>query len=134
MSFQPVDESKQPMLGIHKLEAWDEEDVEENASDISKHSSSSTLLGQPISRKHSYGPSWSSLSSSSNTSSLSTLLMTWLRWAVVVVLQSVIIALLVCQTILHRTGETETVLKGKSVETGEDINGLYKTRTFTSLI
>jgi hypothetical protein len=50
----------------------------------------------------------------------------WIRWGIVVALQAVIIVLLSWPHITGR-GETDAVLKGKFVETGGDINGLYKT-------
>jgi len=50
----------------------------------------------------------------------------WLRWSVVVFLQAIIIAVLLLPRLVNK-GEIDPVLKGKVVETGDDINGLYKT-------
>jgi hypothetical protein len=47
--------------------------------------------------------------------------MTWLRWGIVIFLQTGIVALL-----LLRTGNGEST-PSKVVETGSDINGLYQT-------
>lgn len=54
-------------------------------------------------------------------------MLTWFRWSVVVFLQSVILFLIWWQRVREPTGEAERVLKGKVVETGGDINGLYQT-------
>jgi hypothetical protein len=128
MPFQQTDESKVPMLAIHALGAWDEEDIEENASDTSKHSTSSTLYDHSIRRKHSYNSSWSSSPSPCDKSGFSSRFLTWLRWGIIVILQSTILGLLLCQSLRRNIDETESVLKGKVVETGGDINGLFKTR------
>jgi len=51
---------------------------------------------------------------------------TWLRWSIVVFLQAIIIAVLLLPKLVSK-GEIDPVLKGKVIETGDDINGLYKT-------
>ena len=54
--------------------------------------------------------------------------LTWLRWGVVVLLQGAILLLLWRQNVSSDlVGESDAVLKGRVVETGGDINGLYKT-------
>ena len=56
--------------------------------------------------------------------------MAWTCWGVVVFLQSIIIFLLWRQPVRgEMPGESDDVLKGKTIETGDDINGLYKTST-----
>lgn len=110
-------------------------DLEEQMPDAIKSGSAA----EPYhSRNDSYASSWScdtispSPSKKSRRPSTHSLL-TWLRWAVVVGLQTILIFLL-CRSPSHGGrgggvgGEMDAVLIGKTpIETGDDINGLYKT-------
>ena len=129
MPLSTKDESRYPMLPSRTPEDFEEEDIEENASDISKDSATTLCEKSSRRRKHSYGASWSSTHSGLQRNSPSLpVFLTWLRWGVIVGLQSIIILLvLVRQHTGKAGGETDAVLKGKVVETGGDINGLYKT-------
>lgn len=50
---------------------------------------------------------------------------TWVRWGTIVGLQTILIALMWSRGDLD--ADVDPILKGKNVETGGDINGLYKT-------
>lgn len=115
-------ESTIPMLGRHSPEDYYDPDIEEHSTDVIKGSETELYHN----RQDSY-TSWCSSDTitPSRNSWPSKNHLTWLRWAVLVGLQSVIIFLL-----CHRPGaesEVDPTLKGKVVETGDDINELYKT-------
>lgn len=116
------DESTVPMLSKHRLASTESLDIEEQTSNLEKE----TVTEPYHMRNDSCASSWScDTVSPSRKPRLSTQLLMWLRWGVVVGLQSLIIFLL-CRR--HEVGgEMDDVLKGKVVETGDDINGLYRT-------
>jgi hypothetical protein len=53
----------------------------------------------------------------------------WTRWGVLVALQLLILTgmALLCRTLEENWAERDIELRGKNIETGDDINGLYKT-------
>jgi hypothetical protein len=117
-----TDESTIPMLGNHSLEDYNGLDIEEHSTDVNKGSEAKLYHN----RQDSYTSWWSSETiTPSRKSRPSMNLLMWLRWAVLVGLQSIIIFLL-CQR-PSTEGEMDATLKGKVVETGDDINELYKT-------
>nr|KAK5447382.1 hypothetical protein LTR18_002961 [Exophiala xenobiotica] len=145
MSPPTKDESTFPMLGSHRSEGeYDDVDIEEqHASDLLSNKTSSTttvyeksalaLASRNRDRQDSYSSSWSSADTITTPSSRKSRrsfapFLTWIRWGVAVGLQSIIIFLLLCQR-----KDTDSLLdgKGKVVETGGDINGLYKTLSHT---
>ncbi|EXJ76932.1 hypothetical protein A1O3_10089 [Capronia epimyces CBS 606.96] len=132
MAFRASDESRYPMLSNRRSEdeeedEFEDQDIEDHRSDVSK--GSSTTLYEITGLKQKQKPS----SISSRASQKDRL--TWIRWAAMVVLQSLIILLLLGRDMWPSRGErdreTDPVLKGKVVETGGDINGLYKTVSHT---
>ncbi|UKZ49096.1 hypothetical protein TrVGV298_003335 [Trichoderma virens] len=107
-------------------------DLEDNASDTTKTSSTAEIFD-----KAEFLPlrGDANVSASSLTQRLkkrvkaSSNFWTWLRWGVIVGLQTILILLLS----LKQNGNTEPSndLGGQFVETGSDINGLYKTVSHT---
>ncbi|KAJ9495636.1 hypothetical protein H2202_008924 [Exophiala xenobiotica] len=146
MSPPTKDESTFPMLGSHRSEGeYDDVDIEEqHASDLLSSKPSSTpglyeksalaLASRNRDRQDSYSSSWSAdtITTPSSRKSRRSFapFLTWIRWGVAVGLQSIIIFLLLCQR-----KDTDAVLgvKGEVVETGGDINGLYKTSAQTNM-
>lgn len=131
------DESTFPMLGSHKSEEeYDDVDIEEHASDLLSNKTSITTFYEksaPLSsrnRQDSYSSSWSAdtFTPSSRKARSFAPFLAWLRWGVVVGLQSIIVVLLLCQRkLVQGDRDTDAVFEDKVVETGGDINGLYKT-------
>ena len=123
------------MLGAHNSDIYDELDIEELASVI-EHTPQPRLYqksGHVRDRQDSYSSSWSSDTiTPSRKSRSSANFLIWLRWGIVVSLQTMIVFMLWWRQVI--TLETDTVLKNKVVETGGDINGLYKTCTFILLL
>lgn len=138
------DDSTVPMLHHHRHSRSEvtlnldlDLDLEEQMPDDLKNISATA---EPYhSRNGSYASSWSSCDTISASPSKKSHrpsthhLLTWLRWGVVVGLQSILIFLL-CRRTGHDTGgrggggEMDVVLKDRAaVETGDDINGLYRT-------
>jgi hypothetical protein len=95
----------------------------ENDSDTEKTSS----MGSPRKRLLSRRETLSS-STSWRRPRTAEILLIWLRWGAIAGLQLAIIGLL-----LLRTGRRESNATSKVVETGDDINGLYKTCHSTEL-
>jgi hypothetical protein len=134
MAKFPSDESSMPMLPQHHL-VRDEEEIplDDNESDVTKVCSGAPY-GKSVhirERSPSNLSTWSydaPMPARTRRRQLTLQAMTWLRWSVVVFLQTVMIILLWRQNVRGgASGESDTVLKGKIVETGDDINGLYKT-------
>lgn len=117
-----IDESTLPMLGKQELGDYYDLDIEEHATEVVKGSTATTLHA----RQGSYTSFWSfdTITPSVKPQSLVHLL-TWLRWGVLVGLQSIIIFLLWQRQVIE--GETDMSLRGKVVEAGGDINNLFKT-------
>jgi hypothetical protein len=133
MAFRksPIDESRRPMLpvdqdvehahdlpdqvaSIHSLRRPEypfEQCLPEKAYDT--YNSTTSLSSSRKRRHHMKGQGW--------------VFWMWLRWGVVVGLQTIIVLLLWLRPKVVHDRETQAVLKGKSVETGDDINGLYRT-------
>jgi hypothetical protein len=119
-----LDESKLPMLPLH--------DVADHSHDLGDHESDTTEVASIKSLEKSRIPfvrrvptSWDVPDPSEKHKDS---FWTWLRWGIVVGLQ-IIIALLLWRPTGLVEREFQSVLKGKHVETGGDINGLYQTRT-----
>lgn len=132
MAALPVNESKMPMLSQHQLNE-DEEDIplHDNESDI-------TRVGTvaPYGKGHLRGRSPSDTSSWSYDSTnptrtkrrrLRLQIMTWIRWSTIMFMQTFIVVLLLQRNSQERVLEETGVLRGKTVETGDDINEIYKT-------
>lgn len=139
MAFRksPIDESRRPMLPV-------DQDVE-HAHDLPDHDSDATEVDSIHSLQRPEYPFEQCLPEKaydtySSTTSLSSsrkrhhymkgqgwVFWMWLRWGVVVGLQTIIVLLLWLRPEVVHDRETQAVLKGKSVETGDDINGLYRT-------
>lgn len=125
MARPTTDESRPPLLPQYeaKYHVDDGEDANSDTTRISAISSSETMR---LLEQHSTydSPRWKLLSLES--------WWMWIRWGIIIVLQAVIIVLLSWP---HTVGQREkdVVLKGKFIETGSDINGLYKTSEYIHL-
>lgn len=116
-----TDESTVPMLGKNSLDDLYDHDIEELAANM-KDSPARNLHG----RQDSYTSSWSFDTVTPSIKSRPLLhFLTWLRWGVLVGLQIIIIFLLWQRK--GTEGETDIPLRGKVVETGGDINNIFKT-------
>jgi hypothetical protein len=133
MAFPTMDESRHPMLSKQQPGNAEEYYFEDDQSDVTTVSLTAEARGKPAeTRKRSPSDSswWSAhdiTSSKKRQARRLVVILTWTRWGVVVVLQSIIIMIMLWRNI-RGGGETDSALKGKTVETGGDINGLYKTR------
>ena len=130
MSMSKIEE--EPMLSTRQVEDEDEFDLEDNDSCSTKVSSTASFdkaANEP------YGLPWPNATTKSSRKSKAQArrgedLWTWIRWATIVSLQCIIIITILLRRREGKEGgeESESILKGKVVETGGDINGLYKTR------
>lgn len=133
MPFAETEKSKYTMLSHHDIRLDEEEyDLGDHESDTTKVSPLESYQKQALLRRSpSYSSTWSADSNPTHSRARATVrLLTWLRWGIVVGLQSIMIMLLLWRNISAGDNETQSVLKGKVVETGGDINGLYKTCEF----
>ena len=128
MVLPTIEECRSPLLPKHEANRPQyEEDVEDTASDTTRVSATAaSTAAKLLLRTSSWELPWSRSPSPQRRVAKSTSRAGWLRWAVVVALQAVMIALIAWPRFASDS-ETEAVLRGKKVETGDDINGLYKT-------
>ena len=110
------EESQSPLLPRYQSK-YDDETNEDTLSNV-------TLSGESpyIADKLEHDGSYVTRSSKSHSEAS----WTWLRWSIVVFLQAIIIAVHLLPKLVSK-GEVDPILKGKVIETGDDINGLYKT-------
>ncbi len=133
MAFPTMDESRHPMLSGQQPGNDEDYYFQDNESDVTTVSLTGAPYGKPADTRRRSPSDSSWWSAHDNTSSKKrqaprlVVVLTWARWGVVVLLQSIIILIMLWRNI-RGGGETDAALKGKTVETGGDINGLYKTR------
>jgi hypothetical protein len=134
MTTRTVDASSEPMLPHYYRhgyeEAHDDVPLDDNESDITKIGTSHpyTKTGRIRERSPSDMSSWSFTSprQRSPRKRWGESYVTWFRWSITVLLQSAILFFLWRQNSTSDP-EHDAVLRGKTIETGDDINGLYKT-------
>ena len=128
MVLPTIEECRSPLLTNHQRQ--DSDEIEDNESDTTRVAVSAPHEKSVhwVRSRSLSDSSWRSSSplSSRRTARSSKTFLTWLRWAVIVSLQSIIISIMVWQRV-KGGGEMDEELKGKVVETGGDISGLYKT-------
>lgn len=128
MVLPTIGECTSPLLPKHEamLLQYDR-DLEDTGSDTTRVSASApSAAAKLLRRSSSWELPWSRSSSPRRMTARSTSRADWVRWGVVVALQTTMIAL-VAWPRFSSDGEIEAVLRGKKVETGDDINGLYRT-------
>ncbi|OAG34714.1 hypothetical protein AYO21_11106 [Fonsecaea monophora] len=128
-----ADESTQPMLSQYRMRDVEEDiPLDDNESDVTRvapHAGIFGKMGRLRARSPSDMSTWSYNAPNTQTRRHQSLVvvLTWFRWGMVILLQTIILVLLWRQGRTGTGGEMDPELKGKTVETGGDINGLYKT-------
>ena len=126
--FSPkTEESRYGVLSSQAGE-HEHEYVEDNFSDTTETSSTlyASKSASPSQHQSIYHEDW--LNAKRARARRQQTFTTWLRWSIIVLLQSIIILLLISTSEKGaKTGESQSELRGKVIETGDDINGLFKT-------
>lgn len=123
------------LRGSHDFQESEDVDLEDNASDVTKYSSTIESLDKTellLYRDDTDESASSSLAQQlrANRSKMSSDLWTWLRWAVIVLLQTTLVLLVFLKQDNNRQPKNDLQeISGSDqfIETGSDINGLYKT-------
>lgn len=133
-TYSKIEEERGSFIG-------EEEDMDDNASDTTKFSSTAELFDKThfLPQRENSNPSTSSPAQrrAAKRAKKVNIILTWLRWGVVIGLQTIIILLLSRNRSQDKNSEgnsKDATAAAKTVETGSDINGLYKTRKHSFIL
>jgi hypothetical protein len=122
------------LRGSHDFHEGEDVDLEDNASDVTKYSSTVENLDKTELLPYRDDTDESAPHSSARQLrtyrfTMASGLWTWLRWAIIVLLQTTLIVLVLLKLDNKQPKNDLQEISGSDefVETGSDINGLYKT-------